>query len=645
MDSVSPRKRLVACVDPNRYQFSPLALGMILAYARSYKDGLLQKYYDFRPLFIGNHDELLSALREGDGGIFLFSDYLWTVSTNLDLSRIVKESSPDNITIHGGPSLPKYPEACDEFFQTHSHIDIGVRGEGEVGTAEILERIALNRDQPYWVNLESVNGLTFRDREKHCWTRTPERTRLQEVDLIPSPYLTGLFDTEEVSHWKSAVIETNRGCPYGCTFCDWGSATLQKVRRFSLDRIRDEVEWIAVRHINVLWIADANFGIFDRDIEIAETIAECKLRFGSPGVVAVNYAKNATERLASIVGIFKKAGIIAPAVIALQTSDEQVLKNVHRSNIKTQKYEELIGIYRKAKLPIATELMIGLPGATMDSFKADLQFFFDRRIHVKAYLTKMLPNSPMADREYVRKYQITVDKNMFVVSTYSFTAFDRSEMQSLFKFYEAFVGYSLLKYYLYYLQIQHDVDALDFIHKFLIQIHRFPNDAPETINLLKPWLPENVEDNFENNCDQLISHNWQDFYEEVLTFTERQYGLPRDPSLETLVKVQQALIPQQGKTFPQKSHLQHDVVDYFGKMRSILNVREYANTRPAPLNSYPPGELNINDPLGICQSMWSGVRNFMIHVIFWELDSELLEKERIAYLTRIPAAKRSTSRE
>ena len=33
------------------------------------------------------------------------------------------------------------------------------------------------------------------------------------------------------------MLESNRGCPYGCTFCDWGSATLSKVRNFDLDRV------------------------------------------------------------------------------------------------------------------------------------------------------------------------------------------------------------------------------------------------------------------------------------------------------------------------------------------------------------------------------------------------------------------------
>jgi radical SAM superfamily enzyme YgiQ (UPF0313 family) len=39
--------------------------------------------------------------------------------------------------------------------------------------------------------------------------------------------------------------ETNRGCPFQCTFCDWGSATAAKVNQFELDRLLREVDWFA----------------------------------------------------------------------------------------------------------------------------------------------------------------------------------------------------------------------------------------------------------------------------------------------------------------------------------------------------------------------------------------------------------------
>jgi len=38
------------------------------------------------------------------------------------------------------------------------------------------------------------------------------------------------------------TIETNRGCPHKCTFCDWGTLTYTKVRHFDLKRVEDDID-------------------------------------------------------------------------------------------------------------------------------------------------------------------------------------------------------------------------------------------------------------------------------------------------------------------------------------------------------------------------------------------------------------------
>ena len=86
---------------------------------------------------------------------------------------------------------------------------------------------------------------------------------------IPSPYLAGYFD-EIVDEMREqglepyALWETNRGCPYSCTFCDWGSATMTKVRKFSLERAKAEAKWFSDKKIKAVYNCDANFGIFPR---------------------------------------------------------------------------------------------------------------------------------------------------------------------------------------------------------------------------------------------------------------------------------------------------------------------------------------------------------------------------------------------
>ena len=83
-------------------------------------------------------------------------------------------------------------------------------------------------------------------------------------------YLTGMLD-EFFEDRYAPIIETNRSCPYRCTFCAWGIGT-QKLQQFREQRVLDEIEYIAKRckKNTTVFIADANFGILERDAIFAK---------------------------------------------------------------------------------------------------------------------------------------------------------------------------------------------------------------------------------------------------------------------------------------------------------------------------------------------------------------------------------------
>ena len=55
-----------------------------------------------------------------------------------------------------------------------------------------------------------------------------------------------------------------------------------------------------------MFLADANFGIFERDVEIAEKVAELKASYGYPNCCPTNYAKNTMKHLKKIVEIARR---------------------------------------------------------------------------------------------------------------------------------------------------------------------------------------------------------------------------------------------------------------------------------------------------------------------------------------------------
>ena len=307
----------------------------MLAHAQAFDDGALRATFDFRPRLVW--DEVLLRATADRSNVYLFSNYVWNHDENMRLSAVVKQANPNSLTIHGGPNTPKYRPDVERFFAEHPDVDVAVHGEGEQTFAELLAALVGSvGDGPIdLAPLEAVTGLSFRHRGEVV--TTGERDRIADLDTVPSPILSGLFDGFiPAGPLGGVALETNRGCPYGCTFCDWGSATLSRIRKFDLDRIFAELEWCAKNQVQTVGIADANFGVFERDVEIAEKIAELKATYGYPKNIGNNYAKNTVKHLSKIIEIFTEAGIVAEGKMSMQSFDDETLAIIRRKNIKVE---------------------------------------------------------------------------------------------------------------------------------------------------------------------------------------------------------------------------------------------------------------------------------------------------------------------
>lgn len=585
----------------------PLALGMLRSQILAHDGGTLLKHYLPLPIVSMSVNEIQAAYRRFGPGVWLFSNYVWSVDYNLQLSALLKRVDPRNLTLHGGPSAPKYEDACRRFMQQHAHVDIVVRGAGEDTLVHVLETLA---GQPEFAALAQVPGITFHadGPARRQLVRTPERMRPTDLDQLPSPYLTGMFD-HYGGQVVAAILESNRGCPFACTFCDWGSATQEKIRRFDLDRVKAEIDWIGRHRIRVLWIADANFGIFPRDIEIAQHIADTRARHGWPREVVVNYPKNATEKIAQIVKIFVRAGICGQGIVSIQTTDATTLKVIRRDNIKTRKYDELGDIFRHENLPLSTDLMIGLPGSTVQSFKGDLQYYFDDDVGVKAYRTELLPNSPMADPAYLLENAIRVDERRFLISTSSYTEADLAEMLAIWSAFDLADGYAVLRYVLRYLQWDHGIAATEFVHALVREVQDTPARHPAVT-----WMLRHFHD------ERLALGGWGPLYAEIGRFAAERFGVTMDSGFATALQVNELLLPRQGRRFPEMHTLQHDFVGYF---QSHGRGREPPGQR---LADWPPGSLRVDDPFGLCEVDFRQLEQYDNHQVFYDLPAAIARR-------------------
>lgn len=327
-------------------------------------------------------DQVVRALRESPPDVLMTTNYCWNEHLSLHLARLVKRVNPNALVVLGGPNLPDEPERQIEYVRSHPEIDVYVVGEGDHLATEMVRRY-LEADR-------SVADMTAGVLPSAVWrrpdgevARNDVQERRRDLDDIPSPWLTGVmdpfFDGRLCPLW-----ETNRGCPFTCTFCVQGTSYYTKVTYFDLERLREEIHYIARRiherspSIPTLQVADPNYGMYERDIEISSYIGETQKLYGWPTYINATTGKNRADR------IIKSMEKVSGALIlyqAVQSMDEDVLKNIKRSNIKLEGYSQILVELKARGLRSSSDLIVGLPGETLASHVRSLKKLIDAGIN------------------------------------------------------------------------------------------------------------------------------------------------------------------------------------------------------------------------------------------------------------------------
>ncbi|NLO45743.1 MAG: radical SAM protein [Clostridiales bacterium] len=333
-----------------------------------------------------------------------FSSYVWNYEYNKRLAALVKKAYPDCVTVFGGHNIPNGCALLEEC----GFVDIVIHGEGE----EVFEKLllTLNRDG----DLSDIPNLSYR---KPCGELAETRREKIIGCDYPSPYTGGIFDKilcDNPDTLFSAILETNRGCVNNCAFCDWGPHK-DKVRLFNMERIKGDIEWFSENKIEYIWGADANFGQFDRDLQITQWLINAKAKNGYPKRIKVNYAKNRHENVLKLTGWFAKADLSKSTTVSFQSLSPEVLKNIGRSNMTMESFSKLLDEYRKSGIPTYTELILGLPGETFESFTRGIEMLLDSGQHsiIEVYDCELLPKSALAAPAYKSKHAIRTVKLPF----------------------------------------------------------------------------------------------------------------------------------------------------------------------------------------------------------------------------------------
>lgn len=432
----------------------PYASGCLISYCKSVP-GINERYNFFDPIYkqkpvVEYRDILLQT------DILGLTCYVWNQSYNNKLAAYYKRLVPHGQVVYGGPQVPEDTELKKLYDNAHPH-DVSIAGLGEINFAEWL------------LELPKSNSV-LRD--------------------VPTPYLDGTFDTILSSGENIKVsFETNRGCPYGCTFCDWGGQARNKIVQFDLDTIYKTINAIYSHgNISELEILDANFGILPRDISIIDKMIECQNKHNNN--LRISYsglAKNGSKHLPVIMEkVFNNLPIDQRNLkISFQTHTKVVLQQINRDNIKNEKLYPLIREFKDKNIPTTSEMIIALPGETADSWLKTLHYnFHDLGIDfVRTYILHVVANTPLYHQLQAGQYELRTKKIIYadneVEILHHCNSFDFEELKLMFSYFwifNTFINTGMLKS-----QVKNLYNEVKYIHENL-------NHMPFISKLLHDYL-------------------------------------------------------------------------------------------------------------------------------------------------------------
>lgn len=380
--------------------YLPYAVGTIIAYCEN--DTLIKSEYNFSDIVFCREKLEKAVGKMKSPYIAAFSCSVWNTEYNKALAKLVKEKYPDCIIVFGGHSVSEDVSLLEQ----EDYIDILMFGEGEETFCSLLHGLSAG-------SISDVNNIAYRIDGKII--KTPRKC-YDNIENYPSPYLSGVFDKILKSNPDVdflAVLETNRGCPYACSYCDWCAG--RKMRFFPIEKVMKEIEWLSEHKIAYCFCADSNFGMFERDYEIAQALIAAKRKNGYPEVFRPCYEKNSDERVFRICSALNSEGMDKGATMAYQTLSDEALKNIGRSNLTMEHFSSLMKKYNEAGIPTYSELILGLPGETKESFCKGICRLLENGQHnsVSVYHCEALPNSDLTRPDYVQKHEIEIIKVAF----------------------------------------------------------------------------------------------------------------------------------------------------------------------------------------------------------------------------------------
>lgn len=381
----------------------PISVANCAAYATEYLNS--REGVDIR--IFREPEDLKAAVDSAPPDVAGFSSYSWNHNLALQFAQYVKHKSPRTITLMGGPNYPLTATEQESWMRSMPAIDFGVRGptyEGERAFLSILQRLVDTRCDLRDAVADPIPGNHYVHPVTGEFVRGPEVPRIEDLDEIPSPYLTGWMDPYYATGYFP-MFQIARGCPFTCQFCNSSVSSNSKIHAHSVKNVCADLEHTArlVKSELPACFADDNFGMYPRDEEVADFIAYLQDKYGWPKYIRTTTGKNQADRIIRVMRRIKGA---LPMTSAVQSMNPQVLTNIKRANIKLETYSKIQQELRSQGMQSYGEMILCLPGESKRTFMEGVRELLETGVsRVSAHQLMLLHGAPLANPESREMFQ------------------------------------------------------------------------------------------------------------------------------------------------------------------------------------------------------------------------------------------------
>ncbi len=385
----------------------PMAIGCLATYTEKQLPWL-------NPIKIFKYPQKLcdTIEKEGFPEIMCFANYVWNFNLSYEFTKFVKKKSPNTIIVFGGPNYPVVEKEQIDWLKKNNLIDFYIVKEGEIPFVKLIEELVSKKFQIDDVKKSKVPST-------HCVLNdgtvilTPPAERIKHLSEIPSPYLDGRLD-EFFDGTLMPLVQTNRGCPFTCTFCVEGVGYYNKINKYCHEKISLELDYIGKKMKSIrekggrndLFIADSNFGMYKEDLDVARELAKTQKKYGWPNYINVATGKNVKHRILETSKIIGGALRLSGSV---QSLDPKVQENIKRKNISAEGLMDLALSASEIGANSYSEIILGLPGdskkAHFNTIKTVIEAGFNS---LYLFQLMILPGSEMSTLESVEKYGMNI---------------------------------------------------------------------------------------------------------------------------------------------------------------------------------------------------------------------------------------------